>query len=270
MKNGALFLMCLKTTFFVFSQSPGDLVITEIMFNPKAVSDTNGEYFEVFNTTNETIEINNWTITDSGSDAHIIESDTPVIVPAQSYFVFARKADQNVNGGFIPDYVYNSFNLTNTEDEVILLDSAGQIIDKVAYNSTDYPNEAGKSMSSITTSNTDNDSATYWKSEESTYGNGDYGTPGAANFVPSLSVADNVNFEKQFKLYPNPTIANTQNISVNLPENTTVQIFTLDGKKIANRVVTSNSLEVKFLPSGVYILAFYKNLQKFAAKLVVQ
>lgn len=263
--------MQLMTTFFVFSQSPGDLVITEIMFNPKAVRDTNGEYFEVYNTTDEAIEINNWTLTDDGSDAHDIQSEKPIIVPAQSYFLFARKADKNVNGGFTPDYIYTSFTLANTEDEVILRDTTGQIIDKVAYNSTDYPNKAGKSISSTSISASDNDNAENWKFPESTYGEGaDYGTPGVANFEPSLSVAVNVNSEKKFKLYPNPTIAKTESVSVDLPENTTVQIFTTEGKYIASKVVTRNSLEVKFLPSGVYVLAFFRNSQKYVTKLVVQ
>ena len=45
----------------------GDVVINEIMQNPSAVSDANGEWFELYNNTNGSIDINGWTISDNDS-----------------------------------------------------------------------------------------------------------------------------------------------------------------------------------------------------------
>ena len=56
----------------------GDLLITEIMANPAAVSDSNGEWFEIFNTSSNAINLNGLIIKDNGSNLHIIDHSMPV------------------------------------------------------------------------------------------------------------------------------------------------------------------------------------------------
>ena len=53
--------------------TPGMLVITEIMKNPVAVEDGAGEWFELFNVTDQPVDINGWTIGDEGVDSHLIK-----------------------------------------------------------------------------------------------------------------------------------------------------------------------------------------------------
>ena len=59
----------------------------------------------------------------------------------------ARNGDEILNGGVIPDYTYNGFSLSNTEDELILLDNEGAIVDEIHYtNEWDFPSGISKEI----------------------------------------------------------------------------------------------------------------------------
>ena len=163
----------------------GDLIINEIMQNPSAVNDSDGEYFEIFNTTANPIDVNGFTISDADGESHIVSSATPLIVAAGGYFVFGINANTNTNGGVPVDYQYSGFNLGNGSDEVIIADNFGLVLDEVAYdNGATFPDPAGASMELIPgTPNpvVANDSGSNWQVSTSVFGAGDLGTPGAAN-----------------------------------------------------------------------------------------
>ena len=77
-----LFLLC---TSIGVAQSAGDIVVTEFMADSDAVSDTVGEWLEIYNATTSAIDLNGWTIKDDGSNTYTFP--VSVVVPAQSYFV---------------------------------------------------------------------------------------------------------------------------------------------------------------------------------------
>jgi hypothetical protein len=81
-----------------------DLLISEVMVNPGAVSDTRGEWFELYNPTTEEINLRNITIGDDGGDSHKIETDL-LILPGH-FLTLARNGDTTLNGGLSADYVY--------------------------------------------------------------------------------------------------------------------------------------------------------------------
>jgi hypothetical protein len=165
------------------SFSPGDIVITEFMNDSDAVSDTVGEWFEIYNATGSAIDLNGWIIKDDGSNSHTII--TPIIVPATSYFVLGRTLDTSTNGGAAVDYEYgSSFTLSNAVDEIVLLSPDLVEIDRIVYGaSNDFPDDGpGKSISLDPTLMTaDNNVGSNWCLSTSTYGAGDFGTPGASN-----------------------------------------------------------------------------------------
>ena len=66
-----LMFTILAPTVFADAAQPA-LVINEIMQNPSAVSDSNGEWFEIYNPTDAEVDINGWTIRDDGSNSHVI------------------------------------------------------------------------------------------------------------------------------------------------------------------------------------------------------
>jgi len=78
---------------------PGDVVINEIMQNPAAVSDSTGEWFELFNSTGRAFDIDGWTIQDNGSDVHVIANGGPLVIPADGYLVLGNNGDSGTNGG---------------------------------------------------------------------------------------------------------------------------------------------------------------------------
>ncbi|MEL6942860.1 MAG: lamin tail domain-containing protein, partial [Bacteroidota bacterium] len=178
--------------------SEGDLVITEIQKNPTSVADTLGEWFELYNSTSEPINLNGYIIRDNGNDFH--EIDTDLIIPAMSYLVFGANDTMMVNGGVAVDYVYDNFVLGNGRDEIII-ECRDTIIDIVAYDGGDiFPNPSGASMNLNPNflNASDNDNGNYWCISSTTYGDGDLGTPGAANdgcpdcMISNVSVQNDV------------------------------------------------------------------------------
>ncbi|WP_179343779.1 T9SS type A sorting domain-containing protein [Winogradskyella ursingii] len=155
------------------------LIITEIMQNPDATDQVNGEYFEVYNPTDIDIDMNAWTISDFGTDSHVIGSS--VIVPSLGFAVLGRNADEGVNGGVEVDYDYSGFQLNNEDDEVILTDNNGNLIDRVDYTgSSPWPNPTGAAMIYTGSDIEDNNDGSLW--EESTTSEGidsDFGSPGS-------------------------------------------------------------------------------------------
>ena len=114
--------------------APGTIFVTEMMPNPSAVRDSAGEWFEVFNSRSDVaVDINGWTVRDAGSNVHVIDNGGPLVISPQSFVVLGNNADTTTNGGVAVDYVYSSFTLANSADEIELVDSLGTIIDAVIY-----------------------------------------------------------------------------------------------------------------------------------------
>ena len=136
--------------FLLLSASPtlalseGDLVINEIMKNPQAVSDNNGEWFELYNLTNQDINLAGVEVKDSGTNQFLIEGDNPILIPALGFFVLGRNADPNENGGVNINYQYPGFQLGNNNDEIIISKN-GVEIDRVEYDNDNFPNFFGTS-----------------------------------------------------------------------------------------------------------------------------
>jgi endonuclease/exonuclease/phosphatase family metal-dependent hydrolase len=210
------------------------IVITEIMPNPAAVSDSYGEWFEIHNTTDSTIDIDGWIIKDGGSETHTITNvDMSVPVMPGDYFVFVRNADSTLNGGLIADYEYSGFLLSNSEDEIILMDGTGAIVDEVHYNNS-WVFGSGESME-IHDLNTDNNVSENWFEATLAYGNGDLGSPGSFYDGP-VSVDDEKAILTYFQLappYPNPfNPITTINIHVEMEHATSLQIFDMNGRVV--------------------------------------
>jgi predicted extracellular nuclease len=167
----------------VFEQEPaGGLVINEIMQNPAAVSDSAGEWFELYNPTGSDIDINGWTIKDNGSDSHVIDNGGPLLVPPGGYLVLGNNANQATNGGVVVGYAYpGSWYLGNGDDEVVLLDGTLNEIDRVEYDGgASFPDPNGASMSLVDPA-LDNNVGSNWCTSATPFGDGDLGTPGWEN-----------------------------------------------------------------------------------------
>jgi hypothetical protein len=159
---------------------PGDLVITEIMRNPSAVSDSSGEWFEIQNVSATTLNLQGLVIQDDDFDSFTVSGST--VVPAGGHLVFGNNADPNTNGAVNVDVVWSSFILANTTDEIDVFSEAVRI-DRVAYDNISFPSTPGAAMSLDPnfTNTSDNDIGTNWCDAATPLSGGDFGSPGAEN-----------------------------------------------------------------------------------------
>jgi hypothetical protein len=160
----------------------GDLVITEIMKNPAAVDDTTpgGEWFELYNASGGTVDLNGLDLWDDDTDATTLSSAD--VFAARATIVLGNNADTSTNGGVTVDIEYSGVSLANGDDEVGLGDRTAPI-DHVAYTDAAFPDTSGASLS-LDPGSMDvvaNDDGANWCDGQTAYGVGDLGTPGAAN-----------------------------------------------------------------------------------------
>lgn len=163
---------------------PLPLVISEVMRNPAVVVDSRGEWFEVFNPTPDAVDLRNWSVSDDGSEHHVIAGS--VVVEPGGYAVVARSGDTSANGGVVADYVIgNGMVLINTVDELVLSDPYGREVDRLEWNTTNLmprPNGATIArMESAMRSFAPNSDVSNWCVPTGQFGSGDRGTPGALN-----------------------------------------------------------------------------------------
>lgn len=181
----------------LWGNASAQIVITEIMNNPSAVGDSDGEYVELYNTTDAAIDINGWTISDNGSDSHTIDNGGELLVPANGYLVLGNNSDSGTNGGITVAYQYSGISMGNSDDEVILTDGDSNVIDEVMYDGgPNYPDPNGASMYLVDPT-VDNTLAIAWQTSTVAWSGsaGDFGSPGAQNQRPGYEAFANGDVE---------------------------------------------------------------------------
>jgi hypothetical protein len=152
-----------------FSASISDLLISEIMANPAGLSDTHGEWFELYNPTIEPINLHGLDLGDDGRDRHRFDSDL-LILPSE-FLTLARSTDP----GFEPDYVYDKFSLANSADEIVFRDGLLELL-RLDYDSGFALAGISRELQQLPML-----ASSYGLTLASlSYGSGDIGTPGVA------------------------------------------------------------------------------------------
>jgi hypothetical protein len=113
--------------------SPQSIVINEIMYTP---SGGEPEWIELYNNTNLSISLKNWSIMDvvtTPATGTVIEN---VLIAPGSYLILTNNVSIINYHRLIPSPVYeiNLPNLNNDYDGVVLKDSRGAVMDSVLYN----------------------------------------------------------------------------------------------------------------------------------------
>lgn len=169
---------------------PGELVITEMMPDPRAVPDTEGEWFEVY--AHSTVDLNGLTVL-SGAGKSTLGSETCLQVGTGTYAVIARNPDVTTNGGIPEVTATTTVSMSNASGNLALVVGEATVIDEVTW--------TGATPGTSLQLNPDyldaalNDEPTLFCKAEVGYGAGDLGTPGTANtacppFVPQGSCFD--------------------------------------------------------------------------------
>tara|TARA_B100000686_G_scaffold299492_1_gene333300 strand:- start:411 stop:4259 length:3849 start_codon:yes stop_codon:yes gene_type:complete len=185
------------------------LSITEIMQNPSAVNDSEGEWFEIFNSGDIELDLNGWTIKDADTDNHTISSS--LIINPGEYKILGINSNSSTNGGVTVNYQYSGIILANGADELVLINTNDTVFDSVAYDGgATFPDPEGASMA-LVHPDSNNNVGTNWQASTTAYGDGDLGTPGMPNYMSNIELDTYfVNFET---VNMNETATNTVVIS---------------------------------------------------------
>lgn len=173
------------------SLKSGEFLITEILQNPDVVGDADGEWFEIYNNSSYSWNLNGLYVTD-GAGTEMFEVDEETIVSSHAYVVLAINADPDQNGGVDSasfDWPGGDFGLGNGEDAIYLYpsSSSSSLIDSVAWDNGDSfpdPNGASMSLKSASYSASGNNNGSAWCTATSHIADdaaNDYGTPGESN-----------------------------------------------------------------------------------------
>jgi hypothetical protein len=156
----------------VLANSVSNLLISEVMSNPAALPDSAGEWFELYNPTDGEINLRGIDLGDDGSNRHRFDSDL-LILPRQ-YLTLARGSAP----GFVPDYVYANFTLSNSSDEIVFRDALIELL------RLDYGPGFSAAGRSRELRHLPLETGSYELTLVAlTYGSGDIGTPGIAGSV---------------------------------------------------------------------------------------
>jgi hypothetical protein len=155
------------------------LVITEIMRNPAAVADDEGEWLEIHNPTEAPVDLRSWALRDDGSDFHVVRQS--VVVGPGGYAVLGRSSDSGRNGGVVVDHAYGiDLRLSNIADELVLADPHGRVVARVEWDDgASWIRPNGASMS-LAEPGAPSGAAGSWCESGGLLPSGDRATPGAA------------------------------------------------------------------------------------------
>lgn len=160
----------------IVTPEPGDLVISELMPDPSAVADDQGEWFEVF--AKSDFDLNGLTVT-AGSSKSTVESESCLSVGFGSYAVLARNDDSATNGG-LPAVSAKFTGALANSNGTLSVSSGDVVIDQVTWGSTQGGVALQLSPNALDAQA--NDVIENFCPAEKVYGTGtDKGTPGAEN-----------------------------------------------------------------------------------------
>ena len=174
-----------------------DIIINEIMSDPNPpVGLPEKEYVELYNRSNKTFNLDNFTFTDASS----VTTTLPFFILHPGEYVTLYSNADGVGFSFFGNVLpVSPFPDLNTSDELILRDQSGEVIDAVAYELSWYQNadkdDGGWSLERI---NPDRpcEAADNWRASENLLG----GTPSAPNSV--LDIAPDLQSPDALRAFP--------------------------------------------------------------------
>jgi len=225
-------------------QKNKSVVINEIMYNPFA---DNSEFIELYNPTDKYIQLGGFGIFDKSGKFFKVTDKQTELAP-KKYFVIAADSLilQNYSFNNLNDEVYitnsSKFNLTNSEEEIILVDAFGDVVDSVFYkdkwNNQNIASTKNKSLERLNP-NLDSNDPSNW----STSVNPDGATPAEQNsvFVNSLSSSTKINISPNPFSPDNDGFEDFSIIHYNLTQTVAqirIKVFDSRGRKV--RTIVSN------------------------------
>ncbi len=280
MKNNYVYLLTVILAGYWFNLSgqtvprQGEILITEIMVNPEAVSDANGEWFEIWNATDHDLQLNGLTLKDAGSNQHVMTSTEKLVLPAKSYWVLARNGEVLTNGGVVVNYIYQNFTLGNTSDQIIITVTDETLVDQVSYGSG-WLVVSGSSMELHPDYQTfsGNDQPEHWLPAKIAFGAGDKGSPGKAN--PVSAGLEEWEQGIRVDIFPNPSQGRFMlEATFSKPQSGEIRMINLLGqdfiyKSFPEQKVLREVIEPDFLTPGIWFIEVVSGGKTKAVRLVI-
>lgn len=158
-----------------------DIVINEIMADPSPVVGLpEKEFVEIYNRSNQTIDLTGWTIKDASTTKGTLPASS---IEPGAYAIICKSADASFFSPFGQVIIASTLpSLNNDADSIILRNAQGELIDMVYYKDSWYgttvKKEGGYTLELINPSLICSD-ASNWIGSSASIG----GTPGTANSV---------------------------------------------------------------------------------------
>lgn len=186
MNAGILAMVLLFDPEPVDGLSTSPIVINEFMATPTAsATEAEGEWIELYNKSDEYINLSGWRIRNQGGSQILLNT---CLLPPDGYLLLGASGDQNRNGGYTPGQVYSGFTISSS-GSLSVLNPQGQIQESFSYDGS-WPVSPGFSCERINPGWIAMLSSS-WGTSLSTFGSGDFGTPGLLNSVFENSFAEN-------------------------------------------------------------------------------
>ena len=240
------------------------LVINEILADPGlddgdanndgTINTAQDEFFELYNNSDETLDISGYTMEDFFSIRHTFPEGT-ILQSGEFLVIFSGGTLDNFSGN-AQIASTGALGLNNSSDYVTIKNPSGATV--VSENYT------GASDQSVCR---DPDFTGEFVGHLSHSTNPRLFSPGQRNDTP-LSINDYQN--NLFLMYPNPSNTGFVNIKSNQMGAVQAQVFDMLGKQMIDTTVVNERLEVSSLNAGIYIVKLTQNDRTTTKKLILQ
>lgn len=177
-----------------------ELQFSEIMADPSPpLGLPNAEYIEIYNASDSMINLENYSLSNSGIERYFPELN----LLADSFLILCKDSEKHLFSQYgMVLGIENWVSLLNTDDDLMLRNANGSLLDKVHYSNSWFNSnvkaDGGWSLEKISYSNTCYGSVNW---EESTASNG--GTPGSQNTVVEMVIEMELYIDNIFLLDSN-------------------------------------------------------------------
>jgi len=166
----------------------GDLVISELMPHPAAVTDADGEWIELTNVSGETLSLERCVLWQQPSFICELYDNAgdPVVIEPGAIITLCANPDKVTNGGvtcegrYVAPEASSDCGLGNGGD-TLAIECGERLIDAVEYSESQLVEGASLGVDPSAVDADDNDNDLKWCPQTSAMRDGDLGTPGAEN-----------------------------------------------------------------------------------------
>ncbi len=167
----------------------GELVIHELMIDPEAVDDAKGEWVEIYNDSDDVLDLSGHRLADADKDDTVIQESWSGSLEVQpgEYLVICANDNYFDNGGadchgsFHYETWGGGFAMSNKGDEVLLVTPGGALLDSVSYGAVFSIPGVAMGLDDRAISTGENDYASNWCEQDRMMKSGDEGTPDRYN-----------------------------------------------------------------------------------------